>query len=54
LGTPSEPFRTITAGYQFAWDNTRLKIKAGSYNEAVTFSKPMTILADGGTVTIGR
>jgi hypothetical protein len=54
LGTPSEPFRTVTAGYNFAWDNTRLKIKPGSYNEAITFSKPMTILADGGTVTIGR
>ena len=54
LGTPSEPYRTVIAGYQFAWDHTRLKIKAGSYNEAVTFSKPMTILADGGTVIIGR
>jgi len=54
LGTPSEPYRTVTAGYNLAWDNTRLKIKAGSYNEAVTFSKQMTILADGGPVTIGR
>jgi hypothetical protein len=54
LGTPSQPYRTVTAGYNLAWDNTRLKIKPGSYNEAVTFSKPMTILADGGTVTIGR
>lgn len=54
LGTPSEPFRTVTAGYNFAWDNTRLKIKPGSYNEAITFSKPLTILADGGAVIIGR
>lgn len=54
LGTPSEPYRTVTGGYNLAWDNTRLKIKPGSYNEAVTFSKPMTILADSGTVTIGR
>jgi len=54
LGTPSRPYRTVTVGYNLAWDNTRLKIKAGSYNEAVTFSKPMTILADGGPVTIGR
>jgi len=54
LGTPSEPYRTVTGGYNLAWDNTRLKIKPGSYNEAVTLSKPMTILADGGTVTIGR
>ena len=54
LGTPSEPYRTVNGGYNLAWDNTRLKIRAGSYNEAVTFSKPMTILADGGTVTIGR
>lgn len=54
LGTPSEPYRTITGGYNLAWDNTRLKIKTGNYNEAVTFSKPMTILADGGAVIIGR
>ena len=54
LGTPSEPYRTVTAGYNLAWDNTRLKIKPGSYNESVIFSKPMTILADGGAVTIGR
>ncbi|HKQ78450.1 MAG TPA: hypothetical protein VJ810_32420 [Blastocatellia bacterium] len=54
LGTPSEPYRTVTAGYNLAWDNTRLKIKPGNYNESVTFSKPMTILADGGTVIIGR
>jgi hypothetical protein len=54
LGTPAEPYRTVTGGYNLAWDNTRLKIRAGSYNEAVTFSKPMTILADGGPVTIGR
>jgi hypothetical protein len=54
LGTPSEPYRTVNAGYNLAWDNTRLKIKAGHYNERVTFSKPMTILADGGTVTIGQ
>ena len=54
LGTPSEPYRTVTAGYNLAWDNTRLKIRAGTYNEAVTFSKPMTILADGGSVIIGR
>ena len=54
LGTPSQPYRTVTGGYNLAWNNTRLKIKPGNYNERVTFSKPMTILADGGPVIIGR
>ncbi len=54
LGTPSQPFRRVTDGYNFAWDHTRLKIRTGVYSEALTFSKPMTIVTNGGPVIIGR
>jgi hypothetical protein len=54
LGTPSQPFRTVTAAYNLAWDGARIKIKAGSYPEILALSKRVTILADGRAVTIGR
>jgi hypothetical protein len=54
LGTPMQPFRTVTAANNFAWDGARIKIKPGSYNETLTFSRQLTVLADGGTVTIGQ
>ncbi|MBI3951710.1 MAG: trypsin-like peptidase domain-containing protein [Acidobacteria bacterium] len=58
LGTPSKPFRTITAANnlinQSNWNGARIKIQAGCYPEQVTFSRPVTLLASGGTVTIGR
>jgi hypothetical protein len=54
LGTPSQPFRTVTAAYNLAWDGARIKIKTGSYPETLALSKRVTILADGGAVTIGH
>jgi len=54
LGTPSQPFRTVSAANNFAWDGARIKIQAASYPETLTFSKPLEVLAVGGTVTIGQ
>ena len=54
LGTPAQPFRSVVAGYNFAWDDVRLKIRSGSYNERLTFARPMTIIADGGSVIMGQ
>ncbi len=54
LGTPSQPFRTVTAAYNFAWDGARIKVRAGSYPETLALSKRVTILAESGAVTIGR
>jgi hypothetical protein len=54
LGTPNEPFRSLNAANNFAWDDVRIKIKANNYPEAITFSRPMMIIADSGTVTIGQ
>lgn len=54
LGTPSEPFNTVNKANNFACDGARIEIQACSYAERVTFSKKLTIVATGGTVTIGR
>ncbi len=53
-GTPSQPYKTIGAANNFAWSGARIKIKASSYPETVTFNKQLTLLAEGGAVTIGR
>jgi len=54
LGTAAQPFNTVTEANNFAWDGTRIKIRTASYPEALTFNKRLTLLADGGPVTIGR
>ncbi len=52
-GTPGCPFQTVGEANDFAWNGARIKIAAGSYPELVTFSKQLTVVASGGTVTIG-
>lgn len=53
LGTPNQPFNTVGEANDFAWNGARINIQAGSYPEALIFSKELTIMATGGTVTIG-
>ena len=53
-GTPADPFWSVSQANGFAWDGARIKIQAGSYSERLTFSKELTVLAAGGTVTIGE
>jgi hypothetical protein len=53
-GTPNRPFNTVTEAYNLAWDDTRIKIKPGTYSDRLTFDKRLTLLADGGPVTIGQ
>lgn len=53
-GTPSQPFNTVIEAHNFAWNGARIKIQAGSYPETLTLSKRLTVLASGGTVTIGQ
>jgi hypothetical protein len=38
-GTPDKPFHTVVEVNNMAWNGQKLKIQAGSYNEALTFSK---------------
>jgi hypothetical protein len=53
-GTPAQPFRTVTAAHNFAWNGARIKIQAASYPERPILSQGVTLLANGGTVTIGQ
>jgi len=53
LGTPTQPFNTVGEANNFAWDGARLKIKTGSYPETLTITKQVTLVANGGVVTIG-
>ncbi len=53
-GTPASPFRTVSEANHAAWNGLRIKIRAGSYPETLTISKRLTLIASGGTVTIGQ
>lgn len=53
-GSEQFPFDTVTEANGIAFDGARIKITAGSYDEAVTFSRQITVLASGGVVTIGQ
>ncbi|HVS81026.1 MAG TPA: hypothetical protein VHE60_04770 [Pyrinomonadaceae bacterium] len=48
------PFKTVGGGQSQAWDGAHINIKAGSYPEKLTLSKPVKLVAKGGTVTIGK
>lgn len=54
LGTPNNPFRTTSAAYNFAWNGSRIRFKAGTYAGALTLTKEVTLIAEEGTVTIGQ
>jgi hypothetical protein len=52
-GTRSRPWDTVTEGHAAALPGNDLVIRAGAYAETVTLDKAVTVIADGGTVTIG-
>lgn len=52
-GTPTKPFDTVGEANAFAWDGARILIQGGSYPEALTFTKNVTVLGANGSVTIG-
>jgi hypothetical protein len=55
-GTFKFPYRTVSQAYNRAknFPGWTILIKAGSYNETLVIDKPVTLEADGGTVTIGK
>ncbi len=53
-GTSTDPFVTVAEANNLAWNGAQIKILAGSYNETLTISKNVTLLAVNGTVTIGQ
>jgi hypothetical protein len=52
-GTPSNPFGLLSDAEAFAWDGSRIKLSPGTYGEPVELTKQVTLVADGGVVTIG-
>jgi hypothetical protein len=52
LGTPTSPFGQVAAAHDFAWDGSRIKLAAGTYAEPIQLDKAVTLVADGGVVTI--
>ncbi len=52
-GTPSDPFPSVHMAHAFAWDGARINVRSGSYPGALTLSKQLTVLAEGGAVVIG-
>jgi hypothetical protein len=54
LGTFAEPFSTLARGVAAIPAGGMLRIKAGTTSEKQTISKPMTLSAYGGPVTIGQ
>jgi hypothetical protein len=55
-GRPQKPFKTVHAAIHHypVWDGAQIKIQAGTYPEAVTFSQRIRLFAEGGTVVIGE
>lgn len=52
-GTNNCPFSTVAAAASNAWDGCRIEIRAGTYNESVSISKRVRLVATGGIVRIG-
>jgi len=58
VGPPPSPFRMVTAGYNAVTDSACstnvLRIRAGFYPETLMMHKSVTLIAEGGAVTIGQ
>lgn len=52
-GTPACPFRTVVAGYNFAWPRAEVRIRAGTYPEVMTLNKRIRLSAENGVARIG-
>jgi hypothetical protein len=53
-GTRVEPYTTVGLACSVAQSGVELRIQSGNYPEQVTLVKPITLVAVGGTVTIGK
>ena len=53
-GTKSRPWDTVIEGHAAALPDNDLVIRVGNYPGAVTLNKPITIITEGGVVTIGQ
>lgn len=53
-GTPDRPFRDISLGIAMTIDGGEVRVAPGSFPGRFTISKPITITAPSGTVTLGN
>ncbi len=53
-GTRSQPYNTIAEGHSAGLPGNDLVIRTGTYPEAVTLTRSVLLIADGGTVVIGQ
>ena len=53
-GTNPRPWNTVSEGHVAALSGNDLVIRTGNYSEAVTLSKAVTIVPDGGSIIIGE
>lgn len=53
-GTPTCPFRTVTAAANLAWDGSEIRIRASAYSGPLTISRRVRLSAEGGIVRIGN
>lgn len=51
-GTPNRPYNTLLEGVNAVASGGTLHVAPGTYGEMASFSKPMRIAADGGTVRL--
>jgi hypothetical protein len=53
-GLQSDPYLSVSHGYNAAWDGCQLKIVAGNYATNLTMNKQITLRAMNGVVRIGQ
>ncbi len=53
-GTPTCPFRTVTAAANLAWDGSEIRIRSNTYSGPITISRRTRLTAQGGVVRIGH
>jgi hypothetical protein len=53
-GSSANPYNTVTEGHFAAVSGDQIIIRAGDYSESVTLSTAVTVISEGGTVTIGE
>jgi hypothetical protein len=53
-GTRSRPYNTVGEGHVSSLNGNEIVLRTGTYPEAVTLIKAVTLIADGGSVVIGQ
>jgi hypothetical protein len=54
IGTAADPYFSVFLAHNAAFAGLFIRIESGIYNETLTLNKQVTLLAEGGMVTIGQ